>query len=220
MRHTNLATASISKSIIQLAIVASFSFVIFGCSAQAPNQPPLSAVPPAAPSIIATPPKVGPGKVTTASFYGPALHGHATSSGEIYDPDAMTAASRTLPMGSHARVTNLKTGKSVVVRINDRGPFVKGRGIDLSRAAAHEIGIDHRGVAKVRVARIDGAAHDPGDSWSGTVDVRDTPQVTPTDYSSSASSATKPGVAESDVIPSSIGSWSMEPALPSAASAP
>ena len=68
----------------------------------------------------------------------------------------MTAASRTLPIGSKAKVTNLKTAKSVVVRVNDHGPFVKGRGMDLSRDAAKHIGIDHRGTAKVSVTRMEG----------------------------------------------------------------
>jgi rare lipoprotein A len=157
------APVSISKIIVRFAFIASFSLIMFGCAQQAASPPPLPPPPaqtPPPPPVVAAPPKEGPARVTTASFYGPGLQGHPTSSGEIFDQHAMTAASRTLPIGSHARVTNLKTGKSVVVKINDHGPFVKGRGIDLSRDAAKKIGIDHRGVAKVAVSRVDHPSKD------------------------------------------------------------
>ncbi|MBO4312175.1 MAG: septal ring lytic transglycosylase RlpA family protein [Desulfovibrionaceae bacterium] len=78
-------------------------------------------------------------------------HGKATSSGETYNQHAMTAAHKTLPLGSHARVTCLRTGRSVVVRINDRGPFVKGYVIDLSYAAARQIGMLGHNRTRVRV---------------------------------------------------------------------
>ena len=81
--------------------------------------------------------------------------GHITASGERYDPHALTAASKTLPIGSTILVTNPKTGKSVTVRINDRGPFVRGRSLDLSKRAAEEIGITDKGVARVTVQRVD-----------------------------------------------------------------
>jgi len=86
-----------------------------------------------------------------ASWYGPNFHGRPTASGEIFDQHSMTAAHKTLPLGSKARVTNLENGNSVEVTINDRGPFVAGRIIDLSRAAAAEIGIIESGVAPVKV---------------------------------------------------------------------
>lgn len=89
--------------------------------------------------------------VVVASWYGPGFSGRRTSSGERFDPDDLTAASRTLPLGSVARVTNLANGRSVDVCINDRGPNVRGRGIDLSRRAAQEIGLVHKGVGRVRV---------------------------------------------------------------------
>jgi rare lipoprotein A len=170
MPHSNRPPTSVIKSSIGLAL----SLAIYGCSATAPSPPPVPPVqPPPPPPVVAVPHEVGPAKVTMASFYAPELQGHVTSSGEIYNQHELTAASRTLPIGSHARVTNLKTGKSVVVRINDHGPFVKGRGIDLSRAAAHEIGIDHRGIAKVRVTRLEGPTGADGDSWADTVDLSD-----------------------------------------------
>ena len=85
----------------------------------------------------------------TASWYGPGFHGKKTASGEKFDQNDLTAAHKKLPLGSEATVTNLENGKSVEVEINDRGPYVEGRKIDLSKAAAKEIGVD--GVAKVRI---------------------------------------------------------------------
>ncbi len=88
-----------------------------------------------------------------ASWYGTRFHGRPTASGEIYDMFAMTAAHKTLPIPSYVRVSNPANGREVVVRINDRGPFVDGRIIDLSYTAALKLGV-LRGVAPVRVARI------------------------------------------------------------------
>jgi rare lipoprotein A len=89
-----------------------------------------------------------------ASWYGRKFHGQKTSSGEIYDMFAMTAAHKTLPIPSFARVTNLKSGQSVVVRVNDRGPFHDGRVIDLSFAAAAKLGIAGPGSGAVEVERV------------------------------------------------------------------
>ena len=89
-----------------------------------------------------------------ASWYGRKFHGQKTSIGETYDMYAMTAAHPTLPLPSYARVTNVATGKSVVVRVNDRGPFLHGRIIDLSYAAAHRIGIAQNGSGEVEVQSI------------------------------------------------------------------
>jgi rare lipoprotein A len=86
-----------------------------------------------------------------ASYYGKDFHGRKTASGETFNMYDMTAAHKRLPFGTKVRVTNLKNGQSVVVRINDRGPFVHGRIIDLSYAAAKEIGLVEMGVTKVRV---------------------------------------------------------------------
>jgi rare lipoprotein A len=84
-----------------------------------------------------------------ASYYGPGFAGRRTASGEIFNPSQLTAAHRTLPMGSKVRVINKRNGKSVVVRINDRGPFTKGRVIDLSVAAARQINMIQSGKAPV-----------------------------------------------------------------------
>ncbi|MEQ8250153.1 MAG: septal ring lytic transglycosylase RlpA family protein [Oceanibaculum nanhaiense] len=86
-----------------------------------------------------------------ASWYGPGFHGKLTANGEIYDENDLTAAHRTLPMPSLVRVTNLENGRSLVVRVNDRGPFAHGRIIDLSRRSAQLLGIEQRGTAKVKV---------------------------------------------------------------------
>lgn len=86
-----------------------------------------------------------------ASWYGPPYHNHRASNGEIFDMNAMTAAHLTLPLGSIIRVTNVKTGGSVMVRVNDRGPFVEGRILDLSLAAAKKIDVWRAGVAQVKV---------------------------------------------------------------------
>ena len=86
-----------------------------------------------------------------ASWYGHALQGMETASGEAYDMNGMTCAHRSLPLGALVRVTNLRNHKSVIVRVNDRGPMPESRVIDLSYAAAHLLGFSHRGLAPVRI---------------------------------------------------------------------
>jgi len=90
--------------------------------------------------------------VGLASYYGKKFHGRRTASGERYDMHAMTAAHKSLAFGAIIRVTHLKNGRSVKVRINDRGPFVKGRIIDLSYAAAKELKMLTAGVAQVKIS--------------------------------------------------------------------
>jgi rare lipoprotein A len=107
------------------------------------------------------PPLTPGGQSGIASWYGPGFDGNPTSSGEIYDQNAHTAAHPTLPLGTRVRVTSFDTGRSVDVRINDRGPFVGGRVIDLSYAAAREIDMIGPGTAAVSVDPIDGVAR-PG----------------------------------------------------------
>ncbi len=93
-------------------------------------------------------------EVCYASWYGPGFHKRLTASGEVYNMYAYTAAHRILPMGTYVLVKNLENGKEVVVRINDRGPFVKGRCIDLSYAAARDLGMIEKGVAKVKIIAL------------------------------------------------------------------
>ncbi len=96
--------------------------------------------------------QIGSGK---ASFYGAQHHNKQTANGERFDQNALTAAHRTLPFGTKVRVTNIRNGKSVVVRINDRGPYAKGRVIDLSKAAFSQIASTRTGVIRVRLEKID-----------------------------------------------------------------
>ncbi len=108
----------------------------------------------------------------TASWYGSDFHGKRTANGEIYDMDGMTAAHKTLPLGTLVRVSNLENNREVEVRINDRGSFVQGRIIDLSREAAKRIGMMGAGTARVEIAAV-GQAIKPG-----------TGRVVPVDFSS------------------------------------
>ncbi len=95
--------------------------------------------------------KVGDTMTGISSWYGPNFHGKQTSNGERYNMHAKTAAHKTWPMDTMVRVTNLQNGRSTVVRINDRGPFVRGRIIDCSYAAGKELGLDKMGIAKVKI---------------------------------------------------------------------
>jgi rare lipoprotein A len=102
-----------------------------------------------------------------ASWYGPPYHNRVGSNGEVYNMNAMTAAHRTFPLGSIVRVTNVKTGHSALVRITDRGPFIPGRIVDLSLAAARKIDVYQPGVAQVKVELLEASsAVDSGGKWA------------------------------------------------------
>ncbi len=88
-------------------------------------------------------------EVGIASWYGPGFDGNYTANGEVYDMNGISAAHKTLPFGTIVRVVEFSTGKSIIVRINDRGPFIEGRIIDLSKGAARELGIIDKGITKV-----------------------------------------------------------------------
>ncbi|GAB5521862.1 MAG: hypothetical protein RhofKO_41130 [Rhodothermales bacterium] len=90
-----------------------------------------------------------------ASWYGPGYEGNLTASGEPFDPNAITAAHKTLPFGTRVTVVHLGSGQEITVRINDRGPFVEGRIIDLSQAAAQRIGMIDQGVADVKLLFVE-----------------------------------------------------------------
>jgi rare lipoprotein A len=136
-------------------------FAAAGCShhtytTRAPAPPP--SVSPAPVPPTATPP-VAPGQYVeegVASWYGVPFNGHRTSNGEIYDMHALTAAHRTLPFGAVVRITNLRNGLQTEVRINDRGPFVSNRIIDLSLSAAQSLQMVGPGTAPVRIELISG----------------------------------------------------------------
>ncbi len=124
--------------------------------------------PPSAAPAIRVPSDAKPiyTEVGLASWYGPPYHNHRGANGEVYDMHAATAAHRTIPLNSIARVTNLANGRSTLVRITDRGPFIEGRIIDLSLAAAQEIDVWRPGVARVRVDVLEApAAIDHGGRW-------------------------------------------------------
>ena len=104
------------------------------------------------------PPAAGDAEVGLASWYGRDFHGRRTSSGEIYDMYQMTAAHRTLPLGTWVEVIHVETGRSIQVRVNDRGPFIAGRVIDLSYGAARVLGMVGQGVAPVRVRLLSAMA--------------------------------------------------------------
>ena len=112
------------------------------------------------PGPVVVPPVSTPGAVQTgiASWYGPGFHGKRTSNGEVYNQYELTAAHRTLPFGTRLRVTDVDTGRSVTVRVNDRGPFVRGRVVDVSASAAETLGITGKGVAKVKVDVVEAGA--------------------------------------------------------------
>jgi len=158
------------------AIVAAVALMTAGGCTTRSTYPP---APPPAPRPETSPPQTQPGQPRPykalgqwyqplpdakgfrqqgiASWYGPDFHGKRSSSGETYDMHDMTAAHKTLPLGTKVRVTNLKSGESVDVEINDRGPHVKGRVVDLSKAAARELGMTGAGLVKVQVEVIEAA---------------------------------------------------------------
>ncbi len=112
-------------------------------------------------------PKEEPGYDETgiASWYGKKFHGKYTANGEVYNMDALTAAHKTLPMPVKVRVTNLENGRSLVLRVNDRGPFVHGRVIDVSRRAAELLGFKQQGIARVRVQLIEPGGKKPRETF-------------------------------------------------------
>jgi rare lipoprotein A len=123
---------SMTKASTALAITA----LLFGCALATP----------------ATAEETKPIQTGAASWCGPGFHGKKTANGERFNTNDLTAAHKTLPFGTEVRVTNERTGKSVVVRINDRGPYAHGRVIDLSKAAAEAVGIS--GVGQVTLAAL------------------------------------------------------------------
>jgi len=151
MRFSDLKLLKIIAA--PLILAAASALIIGGCtqnnSNSQPNNPPIEAAP--VPVTEAPPPKA---KVVKASWYGPGLNGHVTSTGETFNDNKLTAASTTLPLGSVVKVTNPNNGKSVDVRVNDCGPYVHGRSLDLTKRAAQKIGITHEGVAHVKVTPV------------------------------------------------------------------
>jgi rare lipoprotein A len=157
---------------VRSAFAASLVLTAAACTTPATPPPP----PPPPPSTVTVPSSAGVYKIGQpyqvdnvwyypreqpdydetgiASWYGPTFYGHRTANGEMYDGNALTAAHKTLPMPVNVRVTNLENGKSLVVRVNDRGPYARGRIIDLSKRAAELLDVVETGTARVRVTYI------------------------------------------------------------------
>lgn len=127
------------------ALLAAWVLLLTGCGGTVPDvADPVSGSPPAWRGV--------------ASYYSDALHGRPTASGESYDRNAYTAAHRQLPFGTRVRVTNLTNGRSVVLRVNDRGPFVDGREIDVSGRAAEALGFVRDGLVRVELEILEETA--------------------------------------------------------------
>ncbi|OCC16340.1 Rare lipoprotein A precursor [Dissulfuribacter thermophilus] len=148
-----------TSTILRLFCIVSIINLLWSCAG--PKPPRYPGLPPTQqPYVVGgriyypLPTSVGYSKVGYASWYGRNFHGRPTSSGEMYNMYAYTAAHKTLPLGTYCLVENLENGKKTIVRINDRGPFVKNRIIDLSYTAAKAIGLVGPGVAKVRVTAL------------------------------------------------------------------
>ncbi|MEO8737059.1 MAG: septal ring lytic transglycosylase RlpA family protein [Edaphobacter sp.] len=174
--------------LVSAAMLSAFVLLVAGCHRETtrvarqppppswnangrPNNNPGRSTPDAVTTVPVPQPDVHGRPVSTetglASWYGPPYSGRKGADGTVYDQNAMTAAHLTLPLGTLVRVTNLTTNQSVVVRITDRGPFVRGRIIDLSLAAAKAAGVYRAGVAKVRVDAFapDRANPEPAGRW-------------------------------------------------------
>lgn len=138
-----MATGHRAATLVFFALVA-------GCAAHHPD-----VAPPAAPASAHAHEGGGWSAEGIASWYGPGFAGRLTANGERFDPSALTCAHRTLPFGTRLEVTNLENGRTVVVRVNDRGPYAHGRLIDLSAEAARRLGMRASGTARVRVTVLD-----------------------------------------------------------------
>jgi rare lipoprotein A len=155
-----MAVTSRCSNLALIAVAAVLETATFGLKAQAAIADELTPPQPRTPArlaVIAKPPldRSGKRRIGKASFYARMFAGRKMANGNKMDPENNNAASRTLPLGTTAKVTNLKTGRSAVVTIQDRGPYVEGRIVDLSPATAQEIGITRReGVTKVEVSPI------------------------------------------------------------------
>lgn len=169
---------SIGKHYSIQAVMLSFVWLLTSCSQtvlQTPSKTRVHAPPKRIPPTSAVPATQRPYKINgktyypipsshgfiqtgIASWYGKKFHGRKTSNGETYNMHEVSAAHKTLPMNTYLQVKNLENNREVIVRVNDRGPFVKGRIIDLSYAAAQEVGMADKGTAKVRITALGEAA--------------------------------------------------------------
>jgi rare lipoprotein A len=189
------AILRLTRQLLSAAIPLGLAVFLTACATQTVSQPqplpppvapqpPLPAAPP--PPLPAIPEtRSAPSSTVRASYQGSATAGHSTADGEHYNPNSLTAASRTLPIGSTVKVTNPDTGRSVKVRINDRGPFVHGRSLDLSKRAAQKIGLTHKGAGRVKVTRV--SSHRVADEAESS-----SPAVTPASTTDSQQNSPTP----------------------------
>jgi rare lipoprotein A len=155
-RPLTLSKWRFNRGIAYTASGLCLALSLAACATQTASRPePIPRLAAPQPPVAATP-EAGPksSKTVKTSYQGSDTAGQPTASGEPYNPNDLTAASRNLPIGSTVKVTNPDTGRSVKVRINDRGPFVHGRSLDLSKRAAEKIGITKKGVARVKVTPV------------------------------------------------------------------
>lgn len=165
MEKTSSFKIALKQYITQARIISVFAVLLFiaGCGGEKPPRPGIAPHAPATQRAYRVnghwyapiPDAAGFTQKGTASWYGPSFHGKKTANGEIYNMHAMTAAHKTLPLGTVVSVRNLRNGRKIVVRINDRGPFVRGRIIDLSNAAAKKIGMIAEGTAPVEIKALE-----------------------------------------------------------------
>jgi rare lipoprotein A len=146
---TGRDAAAVSSSPVEVAVRSADPF---SGSAESSDEPQIKPIAPTLP-IAAPPqePRVRSVSQGQASWYGPGFFGNRTANGEVFRPGTLTAAHRTLPFGTKVRVTNMRNGRTAVVRINDRGPFHGNRVIDLAHGAAHQLGLISSGVASVKL---------------------------------------------------------------------
>ena len=148
---------SISKMIMILAVIGLVGFTIatneYGSSTNSVLTEEFAPVPEVR-TVIASNIKYVDRGMMKASWYGPRFHGKLTANGEVYNQNALTAAHKSLKFGTLLRITNPRTKISVIVRINDRGPYIPGRQLDLSKAAAEKLGVINSGVKKLKVEEI------------------------------------------------------------------
>jgi len=147
--------------IVALCFALSELAALSGCYSVPEEVPAPAPVAAPAPQVRVAPRPAPRPRQELASWYGPGFNGRLTTTGERFNQNAMTAASKTLPLGSRVLVTNPENGCSVEVRINDRGPHVRGRTLDLSKRAAQKLGITRKGVARVEITPSD-AKHPAG----------------------------------------------------------
>ncbi|HUY38570.1 MAG TPA: septal ring lytic transglycosylase RlpA family protein [Candidatus Binataceae bacterium] len=160
-----MGAIGIRRWILRGGAALAMGFTLAAC-ATTTYQPPPPPPPPVPAPVVEVPAKVRPApQYGVASWYGPGFNGHRTSTGEIYNQNDLTAASMIYPLGSHVMVTNLNTGRSVEVLINDHGPLKKGRKIDLSHKAATMIGMLDKGTAHVKIELLSAP---PGSRAAGT----------------------------------------------------